>query len=223
MSGSDERTPEFRLLIVDDHSVVRQGLLALFQTAGVEDAVASGVGEAVQMTRRFAPDVVLMGMGPPSESPWQTARSILSRRPPPRLLLLDDALRPAHVCSALAAGASGYWTKHAPFEKLAKAVRSVAAGESSFCPEARRYLAPGARGLRFRPPAEATGVARLTRRESEVLALLAEGCTVKECGRRLQLSPRTVDNHKSRMMRKLGVHNIVALVRLAVREGIVGQ
>jgi len=223
MENARERIDELRLLIVADHRLVREGLAALFRADGATEAVTSALDEAVWVTERFCPAVVLLGITLPGCRGLRTGRSIMALSSPPGLIYLDEMVRPAHICSALAAGASGYWTKHASFDQLADGVRRVAAGESSFCPAARRYFNST---VNIAHPShhlpEAAKLSALTRRESQVLMLLAEGLSVRECAQRLELSPSTIDNYKSRLMKKLRVHKVASLVRLAVREGLVG-
>ena len=141
MNDTGEGPPKSRLLIVADYGVVREGLLALFRAAGKVEA-AAGAEEAAWVTQHFAPHVILIDLALSDCDPRQVARSILDRCPASRLLLLEDGVNPAHVRVALTIGACGYWTKHASFDQLAEAVRCVAAGQSSFCPAAQKYLDP---------------------------------------------------------------------------------
>jgi DNA-binding NarL/FixJ family response regulator len=99
-------------------------------------------------------------------------------------------------------------------------VLQIRAGRTAFCPAADQYLVHTKSGLRFDPPATGSPLEKLTPRELEILLHLADGLSVRRCAERLRLSESTVDNHKSRLMRKLDVHNVVELVRLAAREGL---
>ena len=206
----------FRLLIVNSRALDCTGLKTMFQTVWyVEEVVtATGAEEAVRRARKFRPDVVLMDITLPPPGALEAARQLQSGVPGSRVLFLDDSVRPAHVRGVLAVGGLGYWTRHATFEEIVEAVRLVAAGRSTFCPAAQQYLVETPSG------ANGTACATPTPRELEVLMHLAEGRSVKECARRMDLAHSTVDNHKSRLMKKLGTHNLVELVRTAVREGL---
>ena len=210
-------------MIVDEHRLVGEGLLALFRAAGGVEAAAVGAAEAVQTARQFAPDVVVIDVTLPDRGAFQIAREIRAWHPPTRVLFLDEAVRPMHVRAALEVEGCGYWTKHASFDRLAEAAGRVAAGALSFCPEVRRHLVLTPCGLQFQPSPDVAAIAKLTRRESQVLVLLAEGLSVKQCAGRMHLAPSTVDNHKSRLMKKLRVHKVTELIRVAVREGLVGE
>ncbi len=223
MSGAPCQNCDSRLLIVDDHGLVRDGLLALFRAEGGFEVVAVDAGEAVRTACYFSPHVVLMDLTLPGSFAFLAARSIRSENGLPRLLFLDDTVRPANVGRALEFGICGYWTKHASFDQLAAAVRCIVSGRMSFCPEVEPHLVAEPEGLQFRPSADVWGTPDLTARQREVLALLARGLSVKECAQRMGLSQSTVDNQKSRLMRKLGVHCTVDLVWIAFREGLVGE
>ena len=153
----------------------------------------------------------------------ETAESILQECRSSRMMFLDDALRPERLRMTLAAGAHGYWTKQASFDQLCEAICRLASGGTSVCPAARRYLVGCDGHLRFDQTADGTPLAGITRRERQVLVLLAEGLSVRQAAERLCLSPRTVDSHRSNLMKKLGIHKIVDLVRLALREGLIND
>jgi two-component system, NarL family, response regulator NreC len=212
-----------RLLVVDDHALFCTGLAMMFRAVPevAEVAVATGVEQAIQVANLLQPDVAILDAAMPSYRGFETARLLAESSVPCRVLFLDDAVNHAHIRSALRAGALGYWTKHATFDEIAAAVLRVAAGEAAFCPAAAPYFTQAKSGLRFDPGEAATGLAKLTPRELEVLVHLAEGLSVKRCAERMRLSESTVDNHKCHLMRKLGVHSVVELVRLAGREGLV--
>ena len=136
----------FRLLIVHDHVLIRQGLSALFSSSGGVEAIGCGQREAAWMSRRFAPEVVLLHVGLPDEDPFGLGASILGQRRESQVMFLDDALCPKHVRLAVEAGGRGYWTTLASFDHLAEAVHRVADGGLSFCPAAWRYVGETAYG-----------------------------------------------------------------------------
>jgi len=211
-----------RLLIVDDHALFCAGLELLFRRErGIRDvACATELHEAARLAGRFVPQVVLARPRLNDTSPYEVARALRLRCPAARLVFLDDSVCLLNVRTAVEVGVSGYWTKHASFAEVAAGVGVVAAGGTAFSPRVRRWVASTPDGLEFRPPATSKVLRQLSPREMEVHAYLARGLTVKQCARRMGLAPSTVDNHKLRLMRKLGVHKTVDLAVLAVREGL---
>jgi len=223
MNNHDGEISTLGMVIGSRQRLFREGLAAMFRSAGFLHAWEVDTPEVVWSVQQRNADILLLDMEARTEETLDMARLIDGQRSHCRTLLLDDRVRPAHLCAALGVAAKGYWTKEDPFSELSRAVRQIAAGRLSFCPAARHLLAMTPQGPRFRPRENTPGTAAgLTRRELEVLALLSEGLTVKQCAERLRLAASTVDNHKVRLMRKLNVHKVVDLVRLAVREGLVG-
>lgn len=212
-----------RLLIVDDHVVCCAGMAVLFRNMqGIcAVVVANEAEEAVGLARQFRPDVVLMDTTLPKYGAFWAARRILECCSGARVVFLDDQVHASHVRETLRAGGFGYWTKHATFAQIAEAVRRAAAGQTSFCPEVHEKLISTSSGPQFRPSSRSELAARLTTRELEVLTYVAQGLSVKECAERMRLARSTVDNHKTRLMRKLDLHKAADLVRFAIREGLV--
>ncbi len=153
---------------------------------------------------------------------WTSVR-IVKQDGSTRVMFLDQTLRPVHLSMAITAGAHGYWTKLASFNQLCEAVRRVAAGQFSVCPAGRRYLVHADGRMKFDLTATDTPLAGLTRRERQVLILLAKGLSLNEIGERLELSPRTIDSHRSSLMKRLDIHKTTDLVRLALREGLIRE
>ena len=211
------------LLIVEDHALLREGLLFLFQSH--EDAAALGVGyqDAVTAVEKHGPDVVILGLGTKNDKYWSIIQTLCQQRPNIGLLILDDAVRTRNIRQTLALEIRAYWTKYSTFAQIAQAVRRLAAGRRSFCPEVVPHLYRTRHVLRYHPAHTGNPFQRLTRRETELLALLAQGLTMKQCSQRMGISINTVDNHKTRLMRKLGVHKTVDLARIALREGLVAD
>jgi DNA-binding NarL/FixJ family response regulator len=211
-----------RLMIVDDHALCCSGLAMMFRAVPeiADVAVATTSEQAVRIARLFRPDMLILDAAMPSYQGFETARLLLESSSPCRILFLDDVVNPARIRAAKRLGAHGYWTKHATFDQILAAVLRIHAGQMSFCPEAEQCLAHSESGPRFDPPATGSPLERLTPREREILLHLADGLTVRRCAERMNLSESTVDNHKWRLMRKLDVHSMVELVRLAVREGL---
>jgi DNA-binding NarL/FixJ family response regulator len=212
--------PTLSVLVADDHTLFREGLVRLFQQ--VEGMIISGVDfqEVAAAAHEHKPDLAILCLGPNSERRWPVVETICRQDPTTCLLILDDAVRTANVRKALALQIRGYWTKHAAFAHISQAAWCLAAGRRAFCPDVDPHLYRTRHGLRYHPAHTGNPLQMLSRRETETLVLLARGLTMRECAQRMGISINTVDNHKTRLMRKLGVHKTVDLARLAVREGL---
>jgi two-component system invasion response regulator UvrY len=163
---------------------------------------------------------MLLDVAQPGPTVKQAVRHARAMRPGVPAVVLDDRFLPVRLRDAVQAGASGYWTVADPFEALAEALEQVAVGESAFCPAAAPYVSRQGESVRYAPPANEFGMSRISPREMEVLLLLAQGLSVKECADKLDLAPNTVDNHKARLMKRLEVRKVTDLVRIAFREGL---
>jgi DNA-binding NarL/FixJ family response regulator len=215
-SMSDNTLPApLRLLLVDDQSIMIDGLQALLsQYTELEVVGSAGNGaEAVEQARRLQPDVVIMDISMPDMDGIEATRRIMAEGLPCRVLVLSMYHNVAFVKELLAAGASGYLLKNTGREVLHEAILKVAGGGT--------YLAAVVQELLDGSPSP-TGEAeevKLTRREKEVLLMLAEGLTTIEAANRLNLSEHTVDTHRKNIMAKLGVRNVAGLVKYALERG----
>lgn len=214
-----------RLLIVAGRRLLGQALEALIRQAGCCDdvCVELGVERAVERAAEANPEVVLIDLRLPGGDPFGLAQSIRACCPQSRLLFLDDSLNKGRLQAALRFAEAGYCTQDDSFDELRKALLLVASGNWAFSATAAPHIDQSNRRPRCKASSNIPGWSRLTRRQLEVLALLSEGLTVKQCARRLQIAPSTVDNHKTRLMTRLGVHKVVDLVRLAIQEGLLEQ
>ena len=214
-----------RLLIVAGRRLMGQGLEAMFFEAGscrsvcVETDARRALGRVLELK----PDVVLIDLRLPSGDAFGLARSIRIRCPSARLIFLDDSLHKGRLRTALKFCGAGYFTQEDSFETLQEAVLQVAAGRWAFSESAVPHIDQADGKPLCKPPADNPGLGKLTRRQIEVLTLLSHGMTVKQCARQLRISPSTVDNHKSRLMARLGVHKSVDLVRVALQEGLLEE
>jgi two-component system response regulator NreC len=211
-----------RVLLAEDHTIVREGLKALLSTQpDIEVVGEAGDGaEAVELSRRLSPAVVIMDLSMPRLNGVEATRQIRKARPQVRVLILSMHAGEEFVRSAIRAGASGFLVKGAGLSDLVAATRAVAAGEAFFCPAAARVLLLDAQrpnGL----PAPESPAEELTDREREVLQLVAEGKSSKQIGELLHISAKTVEGHRSRIMDKLDIHDLAGLVRFAVRHNLV--
>ena len=205
-----------RILLADDHKLVRAGLRSLVNAIPDVTVVgeASHGREAVEMATRLKPDIVLMDINMPELNGLSAAEQIARALPRTRVIMLSMLGNEAYIEEALRLGASGYLLKDADAIELALAIRSVADGQTYLSPAVAKHAAVLAkRGLGPTPP--------LTARQREVLQLIAEGRTTKEIAQKLGLSTRTVETHRMQIMERLKIRDLAGLVRYAIREGIV--
>jgi two-component system, NarL family, response regulator NreC len=205
-----------RVLVADDHTIVRQGVVSLLQASGDCTVVgeASDGMEAVEQTLATRPDVVVLDIGMPRLSGLEAVRRIRQEAPRTRILVLTMHEEEEYVVHLVKAGASGYLVKDSAAGELLAAVRALARGQGYLGPYAARVLAEQYR----RPEESADPYGNLTPREREVFHLVVDGRTTKEIARQLAISPKTAENHRSRLMDKLGVHNTAELVRYAAKK-----
>jgi len=208
-----------RVLLVDDHPVVRKGIsccLARHPHLLVVGEAADGL-EALAKARELLPDIVLLDIDLPQMSGVAVADVLRKELPKIKVVILSRYQGPQYLSRVLQAGARGYVLKGASPEELAKAIETVIAGECYFSPEvARLALNQLAQGNGAGPD-----VADLTNREREVLVLVAEGLSNKEIASNLNLGVRTVETHRERIMRKLGIHSVAGLTRFAIAKGLI--
>jgi two-component system response regulator NreC len=209
-----------RVLLVDDHAVMRAGLRALLAAEPDMEVVgeASTGEEAVELAEQLRPTVVVMDLSMPGIGGMVATRQIVAKGVPTRVLVLTLHGENEYLLPLLEAGGSGYVTKNCADRDLVEAIRVVSRGDVYLDPGAARLLVKN-----FREPRENERdhpLARLSAREREVLALTAEGYSSAEIGTRLGISGKTVETYRERLMDKLGLHHRSELVRLALREGL---
>ena len=207
------------VLLVDDHALLRAGLRALLET--YDDIVVVGEAasgeEGIRQARALNPDVVVMDVMMPGMNGLTALRYLLEDNPAARVLMLTQYGNKEFVLPLLEAGAAGYVLKQAADTDFVKAIRAVNEGNSYLYPPiARLVLEAFMAGEDAADPER-----RLTPREREILILIAQGYTNKEIANLLYISPKTVDVHRTRMMAKLGLHNVAEIVRYAVRRNMV--
>jgi len=217
-------TPKKTILIVDDHPLVREGLESILKTAAEYEVVgqAGNAHDAIQMVKNLKPDLVLLDLGLPDKSGIELAGEIRNISPPTRILIISMHSKVDYIVKAFQAGATGYMTKESATERLLIGIAQVLNGE---------YFMDGSvshkvvEKLMKTPEKEMkitdAGYETLTSREQEILVLLAEGYSAKEVAANLFISPKTVENHRTSIMNKLGLHSTLELVRYAARLGLV--
>lgn len=213
---------KIKVLIADDHALVRDGiraLLALVSNVEVVGEAANGK-EAIEKVRELAPDVVLMDLAMPILGGLEATRRIRREFPGTKVLALTQYEDSDSVIPVIEAGACGFVTKVAAFSELASAIQAAYRDDSFLSPTAAAALVEEyqqkANGKRLRDPYD-----RLTDREKEVLKLIVEGYTAREIGDRLVISPKTVESYKASLMNKLNIHNKTDLIKYALRKRLI--
>ena len=210
-----------RVLLADDHAIVRRGLRGLLEAAGhtVVAEAADGL-EAIRLCEEHRPDTMILDIGMPRLNGIEVAARATKLDRPPGVIILSVHGDESYIMRALAAGARAYLLKSATDEDLIPAVRSVAGGKPYFSPAVTAVLVEDyMRQLQQRGLTDSYHL--LTDREKEVLQLLAEGRSNKEVATLLDLGVSTVETHRSNLMQKLNLHNTAEIVLYAVRKGLI--
>jgi DNA-binding NarL/FixJ family response regulator len=211
-----------RILLADDHTLVRQGLSKILEEQPEWSVVAqaSDGREAVKQTLQLKPDVAIFDIGMPLLNGIEATRQLTRRLPDLHILILSMHAEEAYITQALQAGAQGYLLKDSADTELIKAVTAVSAGKSFFSPAVARVMLDdyvrhlAGKGIVDRYEA-------LSEREREIFQLIAEGHSNKEIAELLSVSPATVETHRAHILQKLDVHNTAELVLYAVRRGVI--
>ena len=215
-----------RVLLVDDHQIVRDGLRSLLGKQMDIEVVgeAENGRDAIALARELSPQVVVMDIGMRELNGIDATRALLSEYPDVKVVALSMHSDRRFIAEMLSAGASGYLLKDSAFDELAAAIRAVTGG--------RTYLSPGVTGTviddyvrRVSGATQTESVPSapgktLSPREREVLQLIADGLSTKEAASKLHLSVKTIETHRRQIMDKLGIYNIAGLIKFAVREGL---
>jgi two-component system, NarL family, response regulator NreC len=213
---------KIRLVLTDDHTLFRQGIRTLLATEPDMEIAgeAQNATEAVALARQLRPDIVLMDIGMAGMSSFEATRQIRRERPETRVIFLSMYDDEDYLAECVEIGASGYILKESPAEQLITGIREVSRGGNYLSPRLLTRLVDDFR-------TKSTGAPRqprfgtLTKREREVLKVLAEGKSVKEIATAFELSVKTVEAHKFNLMRKLDIHNKAQLVQYAIRKKII--
>jgi two-component system response regulator NreC len=205
-----------RILLVDDHGIVRQGLKLILEGEGGLEVIgeAADASEAVTKTSDLRPDVVVMDIHLGSFDGIEASRRILAKQPDVKIIILTAETSPETVNHALQAGVSGYVIKEAAGEELLRAIQTVLGGRFYLCPAITTAMIR-AQSFHAAPPTPT-----LTDREIELLRFIAGGLRNKEIAEKLNLSIKSVEANRSRLMTKINCTSTAELVRYAVREGI---
>lgn len=216
-------------MLVDDHDVVRTGLKSLLSVESDMEVIAEAANgaEAIEKISTVSPDVIVMDITMPTMDGMEATRQISKKFPDSKVLSLTVHEDKQYFFEMLAAGAKGYITKQAASEELVAAIRAVASGNVYLQPALARWLLDDYRrvnkgGISGTGQQDASAdLEVLSDRERGVLELVAEGLTTPEIAKELELSPKTISRHRERIMNKLNIHSATALVRFAIRTGLI--
>lgn len=211
------------VLLVDDHTVVRQGLRALLQSEGDIEIVgeAETGREAVQLAKKLLPDVAVIDIAMPLLNGLEATRQITHEVPSTKVLILSSYSDDEYVRQLTDAGATGYLVKQTAANDLLKAIREAYRGNAYFSPSISKRLLEQYRDAFTRGQPVKKRTELLTSRESEVLQLIAEGKANKQIAAELCISIKTVEKHRQQVMNKLNIHDIAGLTRYAISKGII--
>lgn len=209
-----------RVMIVEDHALVRAGMRALLEKIdGIDVVSAVGDGwEAVKAVQTDAPDLVLMDIAMPELNGLDATSRIVKESPSTRVILLSMHANEEYLQQALQSGASGYLLKGAELAELELAIKTVSRGESYLTPAVAKYAIEA---YREKSDGSTGPLAKLSMRQREILQLIAEGHTTKDIAQRLNVSVKTVETHRAHLMERLEIHDVPGLVRFAVRVGLI--
>lgn len=210
------------VLLVDDHAMFRAGIRALLEAEGHVEVIGEGSSgdEGVDLVRELKPDVVVMDLSMPGSNGLEATRRIAALELDTHVLVLTVHAEEEYLVPVVEAGASGYLTKTSADTDLLEAIRIVARGQVFLPPKATTLLL---KQYKAAEADEGAGLKDLSTREQEVLALTAEGFSSREIGKKLFISPKTVDTYRSRIMDKLGLTHRSELVRFALKVGLLKQ
>ena len=209
-----------RVLLVDDHTLVRAGIHSLLKNMeGIEVVAEAGDGrEALNLVRTHRPDVVLMDIAMPGLNGLEATAHITKKFPQVRVIILSMHVNEEYVIKALRAGAMSYVVKGADTSELEIAIKAATRGETYLSPGVSKHVVTD---YIQRISGEVTSVELLTPRQREILQLIAEGYSTKKIAQTLSISVKTVETHRMQLMERLEIHDIAGLVRYAIRVGLV--
>jgi len=218
-NSDDIRESRVKILLADDHRILRSGLRGLIERQPGFEIVAEAENgrAAVKLTKELSPDVIIMDISMPELNGIEATRQILETSPTTKIIILSVHSEQRFVAEVFKAGASGYLLKHCSFDEVLSAIRAVVGKETYLCPQIATVVRDDY--LRHLLKVESPS-ATLTAREREILQCIAEGKTTKEIAFSIHVSVKTVEAHRQRIMEKLNIHNIAELTKYAIREGI---
>jgi DNA-binding NarL/FixJ family response regulator len=209
---------KIKVLIVDDHAIMRDGIRALLSVNDDIEVVgeASEGKEAIKKVDQLKPDVIVMDIAMPGMDGMEATRQMVKGNSRIKVLILTQHDNKEYILSAIKAGAAGFVPKRAMGSELVSAIRAVSRGDSVLYPSVASALIED-----YRQRSELDPYDRLTAREREILKLIAEGHTSQEIADMLVISLKTVLGHRTKIMEKLDIHNRTELIKYAMRKGLI--
>jgi DNA-binding NarL/FixJ family response regulator len=210
-----------RILLADDHALVRKGFCALLAAIPDFEVVGEAANgrEALQLIRALAPCVVLMDISMPELNGLDATAQARREMPNLKVIMVSMHATEAHVTAALSAGAAGYLFKDADADELEKAIRTVMGGQRYLCPSVSRYVDENDPDMERLAPAEPAE--SLSPRQRQVLQMIAEGGSTRDMAVRLHLSVKTIETHRAQLMQRLDIFDVAGLTRHALRIGLI--
>ena len=209
-----------RIILADDHTIVRHGLNKLIQQQEDMEVIAQAADghSTIELTRELSPDMVIMDIGMPDLNGIDATQQIIREFPQVKVIGLSMHSGKKFVIEMLKAGASGYLLKDCALEELTTAIKAVASGKTYLSPSITDVVVGNY--VRHSKKKESSAFSLLSQREREVLQLMAEGKTTKQVGLKLHISPKTVEGHRLRIMEKLNMDSVAKLTKYAIQEGL---
>ncbi|CDH45116.1 MAG: response regulator transcription factor [Candidatus Competibacteraceae bacterium] len=214
---------EIKVLLADDHTLVRAGLRALIEGfEGFCVVAETGDGrEAVRLIRQLQPDIALIDISMPGLNGLDATALISRETPDTRVIILSMHTAETYVLEAIRAGASGYVVKDSAVDEMERALRAIQKGERWLSPSVSRHLLDEYLRLVRGQPMAGSGMEALTPRQREILQLIAEGHSTREIADRLSISVKTVETHRAQIMERLNIRDVAGLTRFALRTGLI--
>jgi DNA-binding NarL/FixJ family response regulator len=216
-------TQRVGVVVVDDHEIAREGIRSRLELEPDIEILAElpNADDLIPVCEKAQPHIVLMDIDMPGADPFTVIADLRRMMPHMRVIILSAYMRDGYVDAAVQAGSWGYLSKNESFDEITKGIRRVLAGELAFAPQVLERFEFSNGQLRRRSDSSASPLSTLTPRELEVMRLIAKGLSTKEIAGILHRSPKTIDAHRTSLMRKLNIDDRVELTRYAIREGIV--
>jgi DNA-binding NarL/FixJ family response regulator len=216
------KTKRITVLVAEDHTIVRQGLRHILDTSDEIRVVgeAENGRHAVKLAKELKPDIALIDVAMPLLNGLEAVKQMRRDSPNTKVLILSSYDDDRFIDESVSAGASGYLLKHSAANDLFKAIHEVSQGRKFYTPAIEKRLNARLNGRKQGAPKITD---KLSRREAEVLQLIAEGFANKQIADELKISVKTVEKHRQSMMNKLNIHEVAGLTRYAVTRGMVGQ
>jgi DNA-binding NarL/FixJ family response regulator len=212
---------KIKLLLVDDHALVRSGMRSLLAQSPVISQIreASNGHEAIQIVAEYKPDLIVMDYEMPNFNGIYATREIMKQHPDSKVIILSAHFSGEHIMEGIYAGIQGFLTKESKTSELLEAITAIAAGDTWFKGEIAERITPSLINV-AKTGQKMKSNGGLTNREREIVSMLASGLTPRTIAEKLSISKRTVEVHKSNVFKKLKINGISELIRYAIRQGI---